>query len=106
MYPLIKLTGGVGPVVIGRALGTGVDVAIADRSISKRHCMFVPVDGLVNVSDCASTNGTAVNGAPVRGTAAVRLCGGEIITLGRLELTYETPAGFSELVERPGRRRG
>lgn len=98
VYPLTKLTGGVGPVVIGRALGTGVDVAIADRSISKRHCMFVAVDGLVNVSDCASTNGTAVNGAPVRGVAAVRLCGGEIITLGRLELTYETPAGFSELV--------
>ena len=52
----------------------------------------------MNVSDCASTNGTAVNGAAVRGTAAVQLCGGEVITLGRLELTYETPAGFAELV--------
>ena len=98
VFPLIKLTGGVGPVVVGRGVGTGVDVAIADPSISKRHCMFVPVDGMLNVSDCASTNGTAVNGVAVRGGAAVQLCGGEVITLGRLELTYETSAGFAELV--------
>jgi hypothetical protein len=98
VFPLFKLTAGVGPVVIGRSEGTGVDVVIADPSISKRHCMFVPVDGLVNISDCASTNGTAVNGAPVCGTASVQLCGGEVLTLGRLEVTYETPAGFAELV--------
>jgi hypothetical protein len=98
VFPLIKLTGGSGPIVVGRAQATGVDVAIADPSISKRHCQFVPDDGAVNVTDCASTNGTAVNGAPVRGGAAVRLCGGEVITLGRLELTFETPAGFAELV--------
>ena len=98
VYQLIKLTGGAGPVVVGRSQGTGVDVVISDPSISKRHCMFVAVDGMVNVSDCASTNGTAINGAPVRGTAAVQLCGGEVITLGRLEMTYETPAGFAELV--------
>jgi hypothetical protein len=55
-------------------------------------------DGAVNVTDCASTNGTAVNGAAVLGTASVPLCGGEIITLGRLELTFETPAGFAVLV--------
>ena len=98
VYPLIKLTGGAGPVVVGRAQATGVDVAIADPSISKRHCMFVTDDGAVNVTDCASTNGTAVNGAAVQGSAAVRLCGGEILTLGRLELTYETSAGFAVLV--------
>jgi hypothetical protein len=28
----------------------------------------------------------------------VRLCGGEVITLGRVELRFETPAGFAELV--------
>ena len=106
VYPLIKLTGGTGPVVVGRAPGTGVDVAIADASISKRHCQFAPDEGMVSIIDCASTNGTAVNGAQVRGTTGVRLCGGEVVTLGRLELTYETPAGFAELVsglDRAGR---
>jgi hypothetical protein len=98
VFPLIKLTGGAGPVVVGRAQATGVDVAIADPSISKRHCLFAPDEGAMNVTDCASTNGTAVNGAPVRGDAAVRLCGGEVVTLGRLELTFETPAGFAVLV--------
>jgi hypothetical protein len=98
VFQLLAPSGGVGPVVVGRSAAAGVDVVIADPSISKRHCMFVAVDGLLNISDCASTNGTAVNGAPVRGAAAVRLCGGEVITLGRVELTYETAAGFAELV--------
>ena len=98
VYPLIKLTGGTGPVVVGRAPGTGVDIAIADPSISKRHCAFAPDDGMVSMVDCASTNGSAVNGVPVHGTAGVRLCGGEVLTLGRLELTFETAAGFIELV--------
>jgi predicted component of type VI protein secretion system len=102
VFPLIKAPGGVGPVVVGRVLAAGVDVVIADPSISKRHCLFAPDDGMVAVSDCASTHGTAVNGAPLRGGAAVRLCGGESITLGRLELTFETPAGFTELVSELG----
>jgi hypothetical protein len=98
VFALAKPTGRVGPIVVGRALDSGVDVAIPDPSISKRHCQFAPDDGAVSVSDCASTNGTAVNGAPLRGATTVRLCGGEVLTLGRLELTFETPAGFAELV--------
>ena len=98
VFPLVKAAGGGGPIIVGRALATGVDVEIADPSISKRHCQFTPGGSGAEVGDCGSTNGTAVNGAAVRGLTAVRLCGGEILTLGRLEVTFETAAGFAELV--------
>jgi hypothetical protein len=88
----------VGPVLVGRAEENEVDVVIPDHSISKRHCAFAAHEGGATIADCGSTNGTAVNGAPLARAAMVRLCGGETITLGRLQATFETPAGFLELV--------
>jgi len=49
------------------------------------------------LSDCGSTNGTSVNGEAVA-AAPVRLAGGETISLGRLQLTFETAPGFVELL--------
>lgn len=88
----------VGPVLIGRADESEVDVVIPDHSISKRHCAFAAHEGGATIADCGSTNGTLVNGKPVARAALVKLSGGETITLGRLQLTFETPAGFLELV--------
>jgi hypothetical protein len=103
VYPLAKLTGTVaGPIVVGRAPGDGIDVVIADPSISKRHCELTPAGDAVSLVDCASTNGTAVNGAPLQGGTPARLCGGEVNTLGRVEMTFETSARFVELVSRLG----
>ena len=98
VFSLAKPAGGAGPIVVGRALAAGVDVEIPDPSISKRHCQFTPGGSGAAVVDCGSTNGTAVNGAALRGPTAVQLCGGEVLTLGRLELRFETAAGFAELV--------
>jgi pSer/pThr/pTyr-binding forkhead associated (FHA) protein len=99
VYPLVKATGTLGgTIVVGRAPADGVDVVIADPSISKRHCELTPGDGVVNMVDCGSTNGTMVNGAAVHGAAPARLCGGEVLTLGRVEMTFETAAGFVELL--------
>ena len=104
VFPLVKSSEAEGgPVVIGRADGHGVDVAIPDPSISKRHCAFTANGAAVVVGDYGSTNGTAVNGARV-GDQPARLAGGETITLGRLQLTFETAAGFLELVAKLGPR--
>jgi len=84
-------------VVIGRAEDDGVDVIIPEASISKRHCTFAVDAGRVVLSDCGSTNGTSVNGEPVAATP-VELAGGETISLGRLQLTFETAPGFVELL--------
>jgi hypothetical protein len=88
----------VGPVLVGRADENEVDVVIPDHSISKRHCAFAAHEGGATIVDCGSTNGTLVNGTPIARAAMVRLVGGETITLGRLQTTFETPAAFLELV--------
>jgi pSer/pThr/pTyr-binding forkhead associated (FHA) protein len=99
VFALVKRPEGTpGPVVIGRSDEGEIDVAIPDASISKRHCAFGARNGLATITDCGSTNGTLVNGTPVQGSWVMDLCGGELITLGRLELVFETPAGFAELV--------
>jgi hypothetical protein len=99
VFPLAKAAPpATGPVVVGRTDDREVDVSIPDFSISKKHCAFVSRDGIAAIRDCGSTNGTLVNGAAVAGHQLVDLCGGEILTLGRLELKFETPSGFAELV--------
>jgi len=84
-------------VVVGRAEEDGIDLVIPEASISKRHCTFAVDGGAVVLSDCGSTNGTSVNGEAVA-AAPVRLAGGETISLGRLQLTFETAPGFVELL--------
>lgn len=85
-----------GPIIVGRTSEN--DVSIPEYSISKRHCAFELKDGLMTVVDCGSTNGTTLNGARLEPDAAVPLCGGEQITMGRFTFVYETPAGFLEFV--------
>jgi predicted component of type VI protein secretion system len=99
VFPLVKAPHTpMGPVVVGRIEGADVDVVIPDASISKRHCAFATQRGTAAVTDSGSRNGTAVNGAPITDPEGVSLAGGETITIGRLEFTFETAAGFAELV--------
>jgi hypothetical protein len=97
VFPLSKASpAAAGPVIVGRTAEN--DVSIPEYSISKRHCSFEVKDGMMTVSDCGSTNGTMLNGAKLELGAAVPLCGGEQITMGRFTFVYETPAGFLEYV--------
>jgi len=68
---------------IGRS--SECDLAIRDdEEISKRHCELIIEDGYVMISDLNSTNGTFVNGVPVK--TRHRLKNGDVILLGRTEL--------------------
>jgi hypothetical protein len=97
VFPLVKgAHAPAGPVVVGRTSEN--DVSIPEYSISKRHCSFEIKEGMMNVSDCGSTNGTKLNGAKLERGAYVPLCGGEQITMGRFTFVFETPAGFLEFV--------
>ena len=99
VFPLAKADPpATGPVYVGRTDDREVDVSIPDFSISKKHCAFLSRDGGAAILDCGSTNGTLVNGTRVDGPSPIDLCGGELLTLGRLELKFETAAGFAELV--------
>lgn len=83
--PPIDLNWGV--TVIGRE--AAVDVPLEDASVSHRHCEVVlDADG-VRVRDCDSTNGTFIDGAPVRES---RLENGQTLRLGEVEFVLEYTA--------------
>jgi hypothetical protein len=75
---------GDGPVVLGRLPES--DIVVNDPNVSRRHAEFRrTVDGVV-VTDLGSTNGTRVNGMPVREQL---LTSGDEITVGTSTLVFE-----------------
>lgn len=69
--------------IIGRS--TECDLPIRnDEEISKRHCELTIEGGYVMISDLNSTNGTFVNGVPIK--TGHRLKSGDLVLLGRTEL--------------------
>jgi hypothetical protein len=103
VFPIVKAPHAPpGPVSVGRTSEN--DVVIPEFSISKRHCLFeLAADGGgMTIADAGSTNGTLLNGDALGGQAPVPLCGGEIITMGRFALRFETAAGFLEYVSALG----
>lgn len=69
---------------IGR--GEGVDLALADPSVSSRHARFAPEAGGVRLIDLDSKNGTRVGGERVRSRL---LAHGDRVRLGQVELVLE-----------------
>lgn len=63
------------------------DFVIEAPLVSRLHCRFtVSADGRVDVEDLGSTNGTWVNGEPVK---QATLSEGTVLTIGRAELMLE-----------------
>lgn len=56
--------------VLGRA--RGVTVRLPSAEVSRQHCCLKVRDGFVVVEDLHSSNGTFLNGRPVKGPEAVR----------------------------------
>lgn len=52
--------------------------------VSRHHCVFLQDDYSVRLRDLGSTNGTIVNGEPLRGEAMLKA--GDRVTIGKLEL--------------------
>ncbi len=80
-----------GDTVIGRAPGCAI--VLSDDYVSSRHARIVERGGRVWVEDLGSTNGTLLNGRPVRRAAALRA--GDRLQLGRTVLAFrvEPPVG-------------
>jgi hypothetical protein len=57
-------------------------------SVSTRHAEIIAVDGAYTVRDLGSSNGTTVNGQPIRETT---LKDGDIICFGPVECRFENP---------------
>jgi hypothetical protein len=67
--------------------GVGNDFQIEHPTISARHCEIALSDAGLTVRDCHSTNGTFINGEPVR---EARLEEGQTLQLGDVELYVES----------------
>ncbi len=68
---------------VGR--GLNVDLHLDDVSVSRRHAIILRTDEGHRILDDRSLNGTYVNGREIR---HAELNDGDVITLGRVELTY------------------
>jgi hypothetical protein len=75
---------GAEPVLIGRL--PECTVVLGDLNVSRRHAEVRRVGDAVVVTDLGSTNGTKVNGIPVR---EQHLASGDEITVGSTTLVFE-----------------
>ncbi|MGH8981579.1 MAG: FhaA domain-containing protein [Acidimicrobiales bacterium] len=75
---------GDGPVVLGRL--PECDVVLNDPNVSRRHAEFRHTTDGVVVTDLGSTNGTRVNGLPIR---EQQLVSGDEVTVGSTTLVFE-----------------
>jgi hypothetical protein len=75
---------GAEPLVIGRLPECGV--VLADSNVSRRHAELRRAGDNVVLTDLGSTNGTRVNGAPVRERILVS---GDEVSVGSTRLIFE-----------------
>ena len=79
-------------ISIGRKHGN--DVQLNDITVSGRHALITVIRGKAFVEDLGSTNGTLVNGAPIR---KVFLKHGDVIQVGAHQLTFfDSEAEYQE----------
>ncbi len=76
-------------VILGR--GTDCDLRLVDPGVSRHHAEIRVEDGEVVLVDLGSTNGTFVNGQPVR---RIALSDGTRVTLGRTTLVFRRDASY------------
>ena len=73
----------------GALLGRGdeVDILLEDSFASSRHARLVPHGDVIVLEDLGSTNGTYLNGEPLRGPQPLHV--GDKIRIGDSEFTFE-----------------
>jgi FHA domain len=71
--------------VLGR--GDGVDIKLEDSFASTSHARLSPQGDVVVLEDLGSTNGTYLNGEPLRGPQPLHV--GDRIRIGDSEFTFE-----------------
>jgi hypothetical protein len=73
----------------GALLGRGeqADIRLEDSFASASHARLVPQGGVIVLEDLGSTNGTYLNGEPLRGPQPLHV--GDRIRIGDSEFTFE-----------------
>jgi hypothetical protein len=83
------------PFTIGRQEGN--ELVLSDAGLSRRHALITVFNGIAQITDCGSQNGTFLNGQQISGNAVLQ--NGDVISIGyscklrvRLAETKETVA--------------
>jgi len=82
---LDKLMGQSQGMVIGRAAGQ-CDLVVAHATVSRRHAKLSFAGEALQIEDLGSTNGTALNGAPIKAGNAAPLHPGDTVRVGDVDL--------------------
>src|SRR4051794_11616303 len=82
----LELFGSV--ITIGRS--SDCDIRLEDPNVSRHHAEIRRMGAAYSVVDLDSTNGTEVNGQPVRETS---LMSGDVIVVGTTRITFERRSG-------------
>lgn len=82
-----------GAYSLGR--GAGNSIQILDASLSANHAQILVQGGLIMVKDLGSTNGTFVNGAPVK---YGELAPGKVLRLGWVEMVIVADQAVKTMV--------
>ena len=84
MYPINRL-----PFTLGR--GSESDLRLDDKGVSRRHVQLSAQGGAIIATDLGSTNGTLVNGAPLR--SPVVLTNGSLLRMGNTRIIFHSSTG-------------
>ena len=84
MHPVDRL-----PFVLGR--GSDADLRLDDKGVSRRHLQLSMQGGAVVATDMGSTNGTLINGVPLR--APVVLANGSLLRMGNTRIIFHSLTG-------------
>ena len=86
-----------GELVVGR---DNADLTIDDAELSRRHAVIRAVDGVLEVTDLESLNGTWVNGRLI--TVPTRVRPGDVIEVGRTSIGVRAQStAQTRMIERP-----
>lgn len=99
VLPVKKRLGGAFPDRIGVGRSDNVDLRIPLAQISKYHAYFsMTWDGLWQITDAGSTNGTFVGDLRLGKLEHTTLEEGSIVALGPYRFSFHTKDGFVELL--------
>lgn len=91
---LIEQSGREHPLRPGaNVVGREGDIMIVDGKVSRRHAQITNTNGVIQVEELGSSNGTKVDGVALNPGQPVTLKGGEKISFAGIEMGFQMPGG-------------
>ena len=73
------------PCIVGKMKGE-TNLCISDISVSRIHCRFVEQENKVCIMDLNSTNGTFLNGLPIKSGEVLEIEKNDEILIGKVKV--------------------